>query len=231
MGTIRMKMVGGEMLALAGGIAFSPIPIAAVILILMTPQGRRNSLAFVIGWLLGLSALLLSVILVVGRIDAAGGPRFPWIGPSLQVLFGLFLWSLAFRIWRSRPRSEESEKTPVWMEKLDQFGWAKSLSLAVVLGVANLKNLPITVQAGILVSRGPEWGGGRCWLILLFLAVGLLGVGAPLVVAALFPGRSDEVLRAWRRWLCCHNALVLSCLFFGIGAMLLFKGGIALWPE
>ena len=82
MGTIRMKMVGGEMLALAGGIAFSPIPIAAVILILMTPQGRRNSLAFVIGWLLGLSALLLSVILVVGRIDAAGNPRFPWIGPS-----------------------------------------------------------------------------------------------------------------------------------------------------
>lgn len=226
-----MKMVGGEMLALAGGIAFSPIPIAAVILILMTPQGRRNSLAFVIGWLLGLSALLLSVILVVGRIDAAGGPRFPWIGPSLQVLFGLFLWSLAFRIWRSRPRSEESEKTPVWMEKLDQFGWAKSLSLAVVLGVANLKNLPITVQAGILVSRGPDWGEGRWWLILLFLAVGLLGVGAPLVVATLFPRRSDQVLRAWRRWLCRHNALVLTCLFSGIGAMLLFKGGIALWPE
>ena len=224
-------MVGGEMLALAGGIAFSPIPIAAVILILMTPQGRRNSLAFVIGWLLGLSALLLSVILVVGRIDAAGGPRFPWIGPSLQVLFGLFLWSLAFRIWRSRPRSEESEKTPVWMEKLDQFGWAKSLSLAVVLGVANLKNLPITVQAGILVSRGPDWGEGRWWLILLFLAVGLLGVGAPLVVATLFPRRSDQVLRAWRRWLCRHNALVLTCLFSGIGAMLLFKGGIALWPE
>ena len=72
-----MKMDGGEMLALAGGIAFSPIPIAAVILILMTRQGRRNSLAFVVGWLLGLSALLFSVMRVVGRIDAAGGPRFP----------------------------------------------------------------------------------------------------------------------------------------------------------
>ena len=226
-----MKMAWGEMLALSGGIAFSPIPIAAVILILMTPQGRRNSLAFVVGWLLGLSSLLLAVMQVVGRIDAAGGPRFPWIGPSLQVLFGLLLWALAFRIWRSRPRGEEREKTPVWMEKLDQFGWAKSLSLAVVLGVANLKNLPITVQAGILVSRGPDWGEGRWLLILLFLAVGLLGVGAPLVVAALFPRRSDEVLRTWRRWLCRHNALVLNCLFAGIGAMLLFKGGIALWPE
>ena len=44
------------------------------------------------------------------------------------------------------------------MEKLDQFGWAKSLSLAVVLGLANLKNLPMTVEAGILVSRS---GMGR----------------------------------------------------------------------
>ena len=44
----------GEILPLAIGIAISPLPIIAVILMLTTPKARTNGPAFLAGWLLGL---------------------------------------------------------------------------------------------------------------------------------------------------------------------------------
>ena len=56
----------GEMLPLAIGIAISPLPIIAVILMLTTPKARTNGLAFLGGWLLGL-AVVGAIVLVVDR--------------------------------------------------------------------------------------------------------------------------------------------------------------------
>ncbi|HUK72944.1 MAG TPA: GAP family protein [Streptosporangiaceae bacterium] len=47
------QAIGGS-LPLAIGIALSPIPIIAVVLMLTTPRARANGPAFVLGWLLGL---------------------------------------------------------------------------------------------------------------------------------------------------------------------------------
>jgi Sap, sulfolipid-1-addressing protein len=47
------QAIGGS-LALAVGIAISPIPIIAVVLMLTTPRARANGPAFLAGWLLGL---------------------------------------------------------------------------------------------------------------------------------------------------------------------------------
>ena len=40
----------GEVLALAVGASLSPIPIIGVVLMLATPRGRGNGLAFLVGW-------------------------------------------------------------------------------------------------------------------------------------------------------------------------------------
>lgn len=55
----------GQTLALALGVALSPLPIVAVILMLLTPKARVNGSAFVGGWLAG--------IVVVGGIVLAVG--------------------------------------------------------------------------------------------------------------------------------------------------------------
>jgi hypothetical protein len=47
------QAIGGS-LPLAIGIAISPIPIIAVVLMLTTPRAKANGLAFLAGWLLGL---------------------------------------------------------------------------------------------------------------------------------------------------------------------------------
>lgn len=52
-----MGKVLGDVLGLAAGVAISPLPIIAIILILATPRGRLNGLLFTVGWILALSAL------------------------------------------------------------------------------------------------------------------------------------------------------------------------------
>ena len=43
----------GQVLPTAIGVAISPLPIVAVVLMLVTPAGRVNGPAFVLGWIVG----------------------------------------------------------------------------------------------------------------------------------------------------------------------------------
>ena len=63
-----MGSIIGEILPLAVGIAISPVPIIAVILMLLSPRAKATSVGFLLGWLAGiivaivLFTLLLSVL-------------------------------------------------------------------------------------------------------------------------------------------------------------------------
>jgi threonine/homoserine/homoserine lactone efflux protein len=71
----------GDVLGLAAGVAVSPLPIVAMILVLATPRGRANGSLFGIGWLAGLSILGTVVLLLAGPAGASDegerGPEMP----------------------------------------------------------------------------------------------------------------------------------------------------------
>ena len=48
-----MNSVIGEILPLAIAVAISPIPIIAAVLMLLSPRARVTSVAFLLGWILG----------------------------------------------------------------------------------------------------------------------------------------------------------------------------------
>ena len=77
----------GQSLSLAVGIAISPVPIIAVILMLVTPRARVNGPAFVVGWLLGLAVIGTIVLLVAGPSDASeNGEPATWVNVLKLVL-------------------------------------------------------------------------------------------------------------------------------------------------
>ena len=53
-----MGNVIGDILPMAIGVAISPVPIIAVILMLFTHRAKPNSMAFLGGWILGLAIVL-----------------------------------------------------------------------------------------------------------------------------------------------------------------------------
>src|SRR3954463_7705543 len=95
----------GQVLSFALGVAISPVPIIAVVLMLATPRGRVNGPAFLGGWLVGL-ALVGTVVLLAasgGRATSAGEPA-TWVS-WLKIGLGALLLLVGVKQWRGRPRA------------------------------------------------------------------------------------------------------------------------------
>jgi hypothetical protein len=105
----------GDILGLAAGVAVSPLPIVAIILLLATPRGRANGSLFAVGWLVGLSVLGAVVLLLAGPADPSDdGQPAAWTG-WLKLLLGVLLLLLAARQWRAaRPRGPSRRCPSGW---------------------------------------------------------------------------------------------------------------------
>jgi hypothetical protein len=102
----------GDVLGLAAGVAVSPLPIVAMILLLATPRGRVNGTLFGAGWLAGLAVLGAVVLALAAPADAsAGGEPAAWTG-WLKLLLGVLALLLAARQWRGRPPRGRSRRCP-----------------------------------------------------------------------------------------------------------------------
>ena len=66
-------------LPMSAGVAFSPLPVAAVIIMLMTARARTNAPAFLVGWILGILAVGLLVFVIPISQSGLGDPTI-WGG-------------------------------------------------------------------------------------------------------------------------------------------------------
>ena len=119
----------GEILPLAIGVAVSPVPIIAIVLMLGTPRARSNGLAFAFGWLAGLTIVggVLLALASGNSQDADAGPE-TWVS-IVKLALGVLFLLLAARTWRNRPRAGQEAPMPKWMQAIDTFTTGKSLSL------------------------------------------------------------------------------------------------------
>ena len=95
----------GQVVSLGVGVAISPVPIIAVVLMLGTPRGRVNGPAFIAGWLAGLAAAGVIVLFVAGGAGADDdGGSLTWVA-VLKLVLGAALLLLAARQWKNHSRS------------------------------------------------------------------------------------------------------------------------------
>jgi len=151
-----MGSVISEILPEAIGVAISPIPIIAMVLILGSTKGRSNGLSFLIGWLIGLFLIGTLVLLLADPAGASGdsGPAL-WVGWLLLAL-GVLAVLLGFKQWSGRPAPGKEVALPKWMKALDQFTAGKSFGIGFLLAALNPKNLLLTLAAayGRRVAHG-----------------------------------------------------------------------------
>ncbi len=77
----------GQMLTMAVGVAVSPMPIVAFVLMLVTPRGKVNGSAFVLGWLVTI-AVIGGILIAVGVGSGASDSGGPSTGSSVLKLLG-----------------------------------------------------------------------------------------------------------------------------------------------
>jgi Sap, sulfolipid-1-addressing protein len=171
----------GDILPLALGVAISPVPIIAVILMLLSPKARTSGLAFVTGWVVGLviaGAVVLALSHSVGF--GAGGGGGSIVGSLLKIVLGLILLWLAFREWRKLPRPGEQPPLAGWMRAIDSVTMAKALGLGALLSAINPKNLSLTAAAANTIAQKGLSAGGAAFALIVFLAS--LSIALPVVL-------------------------------------------------
>ena len=208
----------GQMLASAVGIAISPLPLIAVILMLATPQGRRNGIAFTTGWILALAAAVTAIVLLGSGADAnSQGTPASWT-MWLKLALGLVFLLLGVKQWRDRPREGEQAQTPGWMRAIDGFTPAKSAGLAAALAVANPKNLVLAVGGALSIASSGASTGGKTVAAVLMVLIASLCALLPLGVYLLGGDRATEILGGWKTWMAEHNGAIMTVVLAVLGA-------------
>jgi threonine/homoserine/homoserine lactone efflux protein len=214
----------GQMLPIAVGVMVSPLPIVAVVLMLVSGHARANALAFLSAWFVAIGAVVVAVAVLAGGASSEKGSAASWTG-WIKIGLGLVLVALAVREWRGRPRGDEVPPAPGWMRAVDGFTPVKAAGLAAVLGVVNPKNLLLVVAGGLAIaSSAPDDTGTQVVAGVAFAIVASVGVAAPLVVYVSAGERAAQILDDLKDWMVRNNAAIMAVLLLVIGAKLVGDG-------
>jgi threonine/homoserine/homoserine lactone efflux protein len=219
-----MGSVIGDVLPLALGIAISPVPIIAAILMLLSPKARGTSVGFLIGWVLGIVVAVVVFTLLASIIPEKDPDASEPIAGTIKILLGIGLLLLAVRQWRSRPKPGEDAALPKWMSAIDTMTAGRGLVLGFLLAAVNPKNLLMSAGAGVIFGTAGLTVGQIAIAILVFVLIAASTIAVPVVAYLLASKRMTTPLESLRTWLVQHNATVMSVLLLVIGVVVIGKG-------
>lgn len=214
----------GDILPLALGVAISPIPIIAAILMLLSPRARVTSVGFLLGWLVGIVLAatvftLLSSVMPEEDPDAAAPVR-----GTVQLVLGALLLLLAARQWRSRPKPGEAPELPKWMQAIDDIRFPMAFGLGLLLSAVNPKNLLMAAGAGVDVGTAALPVAETVIVLAVFTVVAASTVLVPVIGYLVAADRLRAPLDSLRGWLQHENAVIMTVLLLVIGVAMIGKG-------
>jgi len=210
----------GDFLPSAVGVAISPLPIVAVVLMLATERARANGPAFIVGWWLGLAVVGAVVLSTTGGASGSGGETPGWVN-WLKLVLGVLLLVVGARQWRGRPRGGGQAAMPKWMSALDAFTPVKASGAGFVLSALNPKNLLLAIAGALAIAQAGISTGAQIGAYVVFVAIASVGVAAPVVLYFALGERSRELLDAMKDWLARNNAVIMAVLLLIIGVKLI----------
>ena len=219
-----MGAVIGDLLPLGLSVAISPIPIVAVILMLLSGQAARTSTGFLAGWVAGIVVVTVVVLVLVGQAGNTSAGKPSTASSVLKLVFGVLALALAVRQWRERPKPGEAAELPKWMSTIDSFTFAKALGLGFALSAVNPKNLLMCLAAGTTIGAAHQSGGGDVVAVAVFTLIGASTVAIPVIGYLTARSKMAGPLESLRDWLTQNNATVMAVLLAVIGVVLLGKG-------
>jgi hypothetical protein len=214
----------GDSLPLAIGVAISPIPIIAIILMLLSKRAGANGAAFLIGWFVGIAVVLSATVAIAGSASV-GTSADPTTGVSwVKVVLGVLLLAVGLRDWRARPKGDDAPALPKWLTTIESITPLKAGGLAVVLSAVNPKNLLLLVGGGVAIAQGAPTSGDKAVAMIVFILIAVSTVALPVILTLTMGQRATAILDSLNDWLKANNATVMAVLMLVIGVVLIGKG-------
>jgi hypothetical protein len=211
----------GALLPIAVAMAFSSVPLTVTILILLSPNRGRSALPFLVGWVIGVAAVI--ILSAVGaaalskplrrRPDTAYAVLEIVIGAALMVLAAIYL----------RRRSQTSTGLPRWLAAVDSFGPLVSFGIAVALSFRP-KGFLLGIAGGLALSAASVKADEAVLLIIIYTAIATSTVVVPIVASFVAPRQMEPRLVSARDWLTTNGRILTSLMMFMIGIVILGAG-------
>ena len=204
-----------DLLLIGLAITLEPFPLTAFILVLTSERGTWKGLAFILGWLACLIAVIAAVVVSTGN-----HPPEPNTVPSdaalaVKLAAGVALILIALR---QRRRMGQPKKPPAWMARLDQLSLWGAAGLAAFLQPWTL----VAAGAATIVEAKLDTVGS--YLVLVLYCLLATSSFLYLELAAVFaPAKSEPQLERMRKWLDSHQDQVLIAVFLLLGLWLAGK--------
>jgi hypothetical protein len=204
-----------DLLLIGLGIALEPFPLTAFILVLGAEKGIWKGLAFIVGWLACLVAVIAAVILAT-----MNSPPKPQTVPSTAALavklaVGVALILIALR---KKRRMGQPRKPAAWLAKLDR------LSLVSVAGLAAFLQPWTLVAAGATTIIQAKLATAGSYLVLALFCLLATSTFLYLELYATFArSGADATLNRLRDWLNTHQDQVVIAVFLLLGLWLAGK--------
>lgn len=211
-----------DSLPMAFGIAASPSPVIALLILLMTRRASSNALFFLTGWFTGL--LIVGLLTLYGSEIIGGFSEGSSGSGTIRITLGLLFLVLAVLAAKQIPRRGQQPPPPKWLDKLDQFGFWQSFSFGFFFSVPNLKNASLVV-AGVTGILPHQLGAAaQIAALFLFCLIASLGVLIPPFVYLLFGSRAESFFEKMKQWLIRQRALILLLILVVFGTLWLIQG-------
>lgn len=218
-----MQSVLADLVPAAVPVALSPLPIVAVLILLIAPAGWRGGVGFVLGRVLALAGATLAFAWAAGYVDSTlgGDARGGW-----RILAGLALMAAAATLAR-RPRPADARPSG-WMGSIEALGPAGAVRLGLTVTVINVKELAFTFAAGAIISGAGLTSAQTAGAAAIFAVLSSTSVAVPVAALAVSGDPVRTRLAALRDALVRNQSLLTAIVLGIIGAMLVGKGIAAL---
>jgi threonine/homoserine/homoserine lactone efflux protein len=214
----------GDIVPLAIGVALSPIPIIAVILMLFSKNARSTSLGFLFGWFLGVAVVATVVVFIADPTEQATGGEASPLSATVHIVLGLLLLFLAYRSWQKRPKPGEQVEMPKWMSTIDSMSAGKAFGLGALLAGVNPKNFALILAAGVAIAAAGLDSTQTIIALIIFILLACVSVVAPVIIYLVMGEKAMPTLNGWKAWLTYNNATVMMLLLLVFGVVTLSKG-------
>lgn len=207
----------------AVAVALSPIPIAALILLLLSNRAKVNSVFFLLGWMVAISINVLIFALLADALHQANHQSNAFVSSLIHAVLGTALLFFAWKQWRSRLQPGEEPKMPKWMKTLETLSPWMAFVIAFSLVTVNAKNTIIDITTGIIIGQATSTFAQTLTAILIFTAMASITIALPVFAFLLMGNKLNNTLQKTKTWFIYNSPVILFVLFLLLGVDLLSK--------
>lgn len=218
-----------SLIPIALGLALSPIPIIAVILMLFSRRAKVNAPMYAATWVLSMVVIGSLAIFLLGDNEFVEHDTTKTGGSILVLIIGALFMAYGLFLWIRRPRHPENVKTPRWLEALDDIPPILAVGLGLTGVLLNTKNLPLFLAA-IEHILAADLSMVLSFIALgIFIAMASVTVVTPIVLFMAGNERMHARLDAFRVWLTHYNQAILAWVFLIMGGVMVLDNVAALF--